>query len=59
MLFSDQRKHHLCIPAMDENGFPANAAFLVRYLCQHLMKDGRKELFVLEGTVCVCPYMAT
>ena len=53
MLFSNQRQHQLSIPATDESGDPANAGFLVRYLCQHLMNDRRKELFVLDETVYV------
>ena len=53
MLFSKQRQHQLSIPATDESGDPANAGFLVRYLCQHLMNDRRKELFVLDETVYV------
>ncbi|KAI9844116.1 MAG: Ubiquitin- modifier 1 [Sclerophora amabilis] len=64
MLFSDQRKHHLSIPAVDRESSsgnddtpppppppPANIAFLVRYLCRHVMRDRRQELFVLDGTV--------
>lgn len=51
MLFSNQRKHHVSLPAEDENGRTANIAFLIRYLCTHLMKDARKELFVLDEAV--------
>ncbi|KAI4133325.1 MAG: hypothetical protein LQ347_002217 [Umbilicaria vellea] len=51
LLFSNRRKHQLSLPAKDEDGQAANVAFLVRYLCQHLMSDRREELFVMEGTV--------
>ncbi|KAF9630452.1 putative ubiquitin-related modifier 1 protein [Lasiodiplodia theobromae] len=51
MLFSNQRKHEIALPAKDENGEPANVAFLVRYLCNNTMKDPRKDLFVLDDTV--------
>ena len=53
MLFSNQRKHELKLPAKDEAGEPSNIAFLVRYLCEKLMKDRRKDLFVLDDTVYV------
>lgn len=55
MLFSDQRKHRLSIPSTDTKGQPSNVAFLTTWLCDHLMKDPRKEMFVLEGSVYVLP----
>ncbi|TKA74926.1 Ubiquitin-related modifier 1 [Cryomyces minteri] len=51
MLFSNQRKHAISLPSREEDGNPATIAFLVRYLCQSVMKDRRKELFVLDDTV--------
>lgn len=51
MLFSNKRKHNVSLPAADEYGRTANLAFLIRYLCTHLMKDPRKELFVLDEAV--------
>ena len=51
MLFSNQRKLSLTIPVKDENGTRSNIAFLVRHLCDAVMKDPRKELFVLDDTV--------
>jgi ubiquitin related modifier 1 len=51
MLFSDQRKHQISVSQRDENGNAANVAFLIRYLCEKVMKDRRKDLFVLEDTV--------
>lgn len=49
MLFSDQREHSVTLPAKDKDGQPATVAFLIRHLCQHVMKDTRKELFVLDN----------
>ncbi|KAI4624408.1 Ubiquitin- modifier 1 [Alternaria infectoria] len=51
ILFANQKKYDLALPAKDESGEPANVAFLVRYLCDKVMKDPRKELFVLDDTV--------
>jgi ubiquitin related modifier 1 len=51
ILFRNQKKYSLSLPAKDESGAPATVAFLVRYLCDNLMKDPRKELFVLDDTV--------
>lgn len=51
MLFSDERKHKIAIPAKDGQGANANVAFLVRWLCENLMKDPRKELFILDDAV--------
>lgn len=53
MLFSNQRKHQILLPATDESGRTATLGFLVRYLCQHLMQDQRKDLFVIDGAVYV------
>lgn len=49
MLFSDQRQHKLAIPAHDKDSKPITIAYLIDYLCQHVMKDSRKELFVLDN----------
>jgi ubiquitin related modifier 1 len=48
MLFSDQRHHSVTLPAADKNGKPTNIAFLIDHLCKNVMKDTRKELFVLD-----------
>lgn len=48
MLFSDQRQHKLVIPAHDKDSKPVTIAYLIDHLCQHVMKDSRKELFVLD-----------
>lgn len=51
ILFANKKKCSVDLPAKDESGKTANVAFLVRHLCDHMMKDPRKELFVLDDTV--------
>ena len=51
LLFSNKRQHVVSLPSTDTNGQVANLAFLVQYLCDNLMKDRRREMFVLDGTV--------
>ena len=48
MLFSDQRHHSVALPAADQDVKPTNIAFLIDHLCENVMKDTRKELFVLD-----------
>jgi len=59
MLFSNERKLSLSIPVHNDAGAPVNVAFLVQHLCKNVMKDPRKEMFVLDGTVCVQNYPAS
>lgn len=51
MLFSNQRRHALSIPAIDKNNKPVTIAHLIEYLCENTMRDTRQELFVLEGQI--------
>lgn len=51
LLFANQRKHVLQLPIRNEAGNAADMGFLVRYLCSHLMKDSRKEMFVVDEAV--------
>lgn len=51
MLFDNETKHKISIPAKDNDGMPVNIGFLIQYLCDNLMKDPRKGLFVLENAV--------
>lgn len=51
MLFSDERKHKLSVPAKDSKGAAVTVGSLVEYLCEEVMKDTRKEMFVLDGHV--------
>ena len=51
LLFSNQRKHKISLPGSDEKGCPTNMAYLVRYLCENLMSDARRDMFVVDDTV--------
>ncbi|TVY45200.1 Ubiquitin-related modifier [Lachnellula occidentalis] len=51
MLFSDERKHKLSVPTKDSQGKAVTVGWLVDYLCEEVMKDSRKEMFVLDGHV--------
>ncbi|KAL1877611.1 hypothetical protein VTK73DRAFT_8435 [Phialemonium thermophilum] len=51
MLFSNQKRHTISVPAVDKSGKPVNISFLIDYLCENLMKDSRKELFLLDNHV--------
>jgi len=51
MLFSNQRTHKLEIPSTDGDSKPVTVAFLIQYLCTKVMKDSRKEMFVLDDHV--------
>jgi hypothetical protein len=51
MLFSDQRKHSLRVPAKDDKGNAVTVGWLVHHLCEEVMKDTRKEMFVLDDHV--------
>ncbi|OQO14664.1 Ubiquitin-related modifier 1 [Cryoendolithus antarcticus] len=48
LLFSNQRKHQVELPSSNRS---PNVADLITYLCDKLMKDPRKDMFVLDGTV--------
>lgn len=49
MLFSNKRQHALTIPAADQDGKPVDIAYLIGHLCQNVMDDSRKDLFVLDN----------
>ena len=51
MLFSDQRVHTVEIPSRDESGSPVTIAYLIHWLCDNLMRDTRKEMFLLDDHV--------
>lgn len=53
MLFDNATKHSLSLSKEADGGKPPTIGYLVKYLCDHLMKDTRKELFVLDGAVYV------
>jgi Urm1 (Ubiquitin related modifier) len=51
MLFENKNKHKINIPANDPQGSPTNIKSLVHHLCDNVMRDSRKELFVVDGSV--------
>jgi len=51
MLFSNERKHNVAIPAQLNDGSRPNIAYLLQHLVSNVMKDERKELFILEDNV--------
>ncbi|GAB1197316.1 Ubiquitin-related modifier 1 [Aspergillus pseudonomiae] len=51
MLFANERKHGVTLPAQLSDGGRPRISFLLEYLVENVMKDERKELFILEGNV--------
>ncbi|KAK2811850.1 Ubiquitin- modifier 1 [Emmonsiellopsis sp. PD_5] len=52
LLFSNERTHTISLPSTDAaSGSPSTISSLVTYLCENVMKDSRRELFVLDGSV--------
>ncbi|BAE61789.1 ubiquitin-like protein [Aspergillus flavus] len=51
MLFSNERKHSVTLPARLSDGGRPSISFLLEYLVKNVMKDERKELFMLEDNV--------
>lgn len=51
MLFDNQNKHKISIPTTDSDGSPTNIRSLVDYLCKNVMRDSRRELFVVDEAV--------
>jgi len=51
MLFANQRTFTIALPQVDGAGSPVDVSFLVQYLCDRVMKDSRRELFVSDNTV--------
>ncbi|RAO72069.1 uncharacterized protein BHQ10_008081 [Talaromyces amestolkiae] len=51
MLFANERKHSLAIPAKTSDGKKPTIAWLIQYLVENLMQDTRKELFILDDYV--------
>ncbi|EFW99756.1 ubiquitin related modifier 1 [Grosmannia clavigera kw1407] len=49
MLFADQRRHEVSLAARDAASQPATVSSLIDHLCDEVMQDGRKDLFVLDG----------
>jgi ubiquitin related modifier 1 len=53
ILFSNERKHKITVPGRLDDGSQPNISYLLRYLVDNLMKDQRKELFIMEDNVYV------
>ncbi|KIW27022.1 uncharacterized protein PV07_06803 [Cladophialophora immunda] len=51
MLFDNVSKHSVSLAKDADDGKPPTVGYLVKYICNDLMKDSRKELFVLNGNV--------
>lgn len=49
MLFDDEKRLSITLPAVTADGKPATIAFLIEHLCENFMKDPRKELFLLDN----------
>lgn len=49
MLFADKRRHSLELPSTDKDSRSSTIGFLIQYLCENVMQDTRKDLFVLDG----------
>ncbi|KAJ5545367.1 hypothetical protein N7535_006244 [Penicillium sp. DV-2018c] len=51
LLFGNERKHKVVLPARLEDGSRPNISYLLRYLVENLMKDERKDMFIMEDNV--------
>lgn len=51
MLFDNIQLHRTAVPAKTEHGETTKVKNLIPWLCDNLMKDSRKELFVQSGTM--------
>jgi len=50
MLFNNQKEQSVNVPIISDGTKP-NINWLVEHLCENVMEDSRKELFVLDGSV--------
>ncbi|KIV90786.1 hypothetical protein PV10_05394 [Exophiala mesophila] len=51
ILFDNVSKHSITLSADADNGKSPTVGYLVNYICDNLIKDPRKELFILDGAV--------
>ena len=51
MLFDNQKKYEINVSQKGSTGLPMDVSGLVNYLSDHVMKDSRKELFILHDSV--------
>lgn len=59
LLFGNERKHKVLLPACMEDGNPTNITYLLPYLVDNLMQDQRKEMFIMEDNVYVISSLLT
>ncbi|CAG8901941.1 unnamed protein product [Penicillium egyptiacum] len=53
LLFGNERKHKVVLPARLEDGSRPNISYLLKYLVDNLMKDQRVDMFIMEDNVYV------
>lgn len=53
ILFSNERKHTITLPARLEDASQPTISYLLKHLVDNVMKDDRKELFIMEDNVYV------
>ena len=51
MLFDNKPKHSITLPTTTAEGSTPNIAYLIKHICDNIMKDPRKELFLLDGAI--------
>ncbi|KAI9667207.1 MAG: Ubiquitin- modifier 1 [Bathelium mastoideum] len=52
LLFSKTRQHRILLPSVDPSGQqPTTIAYLIHWLCNNLMTDDRREMFILDDCV--------
>ncbi|CAI7629171.1 unnamed protein product [Penicillium glandicola] len=51
LLFGNERKHKVVLPACLEDGSRPNISYLLKYLVDNLMKDQRIDMFIMEDNV--------
>ncbi|KAJ5099155.1 ubiquitin-like modifier 1 [Penicillium argentinense] len=51
ILFSNEREHTITLPARLSDGSQPTISYLLQHLVEHVMKDDRKGLFIMEDNV--------
>ncbi|KAJ5127543.1 hypothetical protein N7448_008322 [Penicillium atrosanguineum] len=51
LLFGNERKHNVALPAQLKDGSQPNISYLLGYLVDNLMQDQRKDMFIMEDNV--------
>lgn len=53
LLFNNERKHEILLPALKEDGSASDISSLLIYLVENTMNDDRKDMFIMEDSVYV------